>query len=51
MVPIPPKLKFILYKNSKYQKVQEKKPIYLEFALRIASGNLVELENNAVINL
>ena len=37
-----------------YKNVQEKNPLYLEFALRLASGDLVEFENeedDVVINL
>ena len=48
------KWKTITYKNEEYKKVQEKTPLYLEFALRLPSGNLVEFENDeddVVINL
>ena len=48
------KWKTITYKNDEYQKVHEKNPLYLEFALRLPSGDLVEFENDeddAVINL
>ena len=46
--------KTITYKNDEYKNVQEKNPLYLEFALRLASGDLVEFENeedDVVINL
>ena len=46
--------KTISYKNDEYKNVQEKNPLYLEFALRLASGDLVEFENeedDVVINL
>jgi len=48
------KWKTLTYKNDEYKKVHEKKPLYLEFALRLPSGDLVEFENNdddVVINL
>ena len=48
------KWKTITYKNDEYKKVQEKNPLYLEFALRLPSGDLVEFENDkddVVINL
>ena len=44
----------ITYKNDEYKKVQEKTPLYLEFSLRLPSGDLVEFENDeddVVINL
>ena len=46
--------KTISYKNDEYKNGQEKHPHYLEFALRLASGDLVEFENeedDVVINL
>ena len=48
------KWKTITYKNDEYKKIQEKNPLYLEFALRLPSGDLVEFENSeddVVINL
>ena len=48
------KWKTLTYKNDEYKKVHEKNPLYLEFALRLPSGDLVEFENNeddVVINL
>ena len=48
------KWKTLTYKNDEYKKVHEKTPLYLEFALRLPSGDLVEFENNdddVVINL
>ncbi len=39
------RLETITYKNDGYKNVQEKNPLYLEFTLRLASGDLVELEN------
>ena len=48
------KWKTITYKNDEYKKIQEKNPLYLEFALRLPSGDLVEFENaedDVVINL
>ena len=47
------KWKTITYKNDEYQKVHEK-TLYLEFALRLPSGDLIEFENDeddVVINL
>ena len=44
----------ITYKNDEYKKFQEKTPLYLEFSLRLPSGDLVEFENDeddVVINL
>ena len=46
--------KTISYKNDENKNVQEKNPLYLEFAFRLASGDLVEFENeedDVVINL
>ena len=46
--------KTISHENDEYKNVQEKNPLYLEFVLRLASGDLVEFENeedDAVINL
>ena len=40
--------------NDEYKKIQEKNPLYLEFSLRLPSGDLVEFENeedDVVINL
>ena len=48
------KWKTITYKNDEYQKAHEKNPLYLEFALGLPSGDLVEFENDeddVVINL
>ena len=48
------KWKTITYKNDEYKKIQEKNPLYLEFSLRLPSGDLVEFENeedDVVINL
>ena len=48
------KWKTITYKNDEFKKVQEKNPLYLEFSLRLPSGDLVEFENDeddVVINL
>ena len=45
--------KTITYQNDEYKNIQEKNPLYLEFALRLASGDLVEFENeedDVVIN-
>ena len=44
----------ITYKNDEYKNVREKTPLYLEFSLRLPSGDLVEFENDeddVVINL
>ena len=46
--------KTITFKNDEYKNVHEKNPFYLEFALRLPSGDLVEFENDeddVVINL
>ena len=40
------KWKTITYKNDEFKKVQEKNPLYLEFSLRLPSGDLVEFEND-----
>ena len=48
------KWKTITFKNDEYKNVHEKNPLYLEFALRLPSGDLVEFENDeddVVINL
>ena len=48
------KWKTITYKNDEFKKVQEKNPLYLEFSLRLPSGDLIEFENDeddVVINL
>ena len=48
------KWKTITYKNDEYKKIQEKRTLYLEFSLRLPSGDLVEFENDeddVVINL
>ena len=48
------KWKTITYKNDEYKKVNEKNPLYLEFMLRLPSGDEVEFENTedeVVINL
>ena len=48
------KWKTIAYKNEEFKKVQEKNPLYLEFSLRLPSGDLIEFEsddNEVVINL
>ena len=45
--------KTITYENDEYKK-DTKKPLYLEFALRLPSGDLIEFENDeddVVINL
>ena len=48
------KWKTITYKNDEFKKIQEKNPLYLEFSLRLPSGDLVEFENDeddVVVNL
>ena len=48
------KWKTITYKNDEYKNVCEKNPLYLEFMLRLPSGDEVEFENmedEVVINL
>ena len=48
------KWKTITYKNDEFKKVQEKNPLFLEFSLRLPSGDLIEFENeddDVVINL
>ena len=48
------KWKTISFKNDEFVKIQEKTPLYLEFALRLSSGDLVEFENeddDVIINL
>ena len=48
------KWKTITYKNDEYKNVHEKNPLYLEFMLRLPSGDEVEFENmedEVVINL
>ena len=41
------KWKTVSFKNDEYIKIQEKNPPYLEFSLRLVSGDLVEFENNS----
>ena len=46
--------KTISYKNDEYKKIQKTNPIYLEFSLRLPSGDLVEFEDDedvVIINL
>ena len=48
------KWKTITYKNDEFKKNQEKNPLYLEFSLRLPSGDLVEFENDeddVVVNI
>ena len=48
------KWKTITYKNDEFKKIQEKNPLYLEFSLRLPSGDLVEFENDeddVVVNI
>ena len=40
------KWKTISFKNDEYIKIQETNPLYLEFSLRLVSGDLVEFEDN-----
>ena len=48
------KWKTITYKNDEYKNVNEKNPLYLEFMLRLPSGDEIEFENiedEVIINL
>ena len=48
------KWKTINFKNDEFVKIQEKTPLYLEFSLRLSSGDLVEFDNeedDVIINL
>ena len=40
------KWKTISFKNDEFIRIQEKNPLYLEFSLRLVSGDLVEFEDN-----
>ena len=46
--------KLSLTKTMNSKKIQEKNPLYLEFSLRLPSGDLVEFENDeddVVVNI